>query len=147
MPGTKVTVKGTLASGVECPLLRTDSSVEYSLVGLPTGFAPGDYLQIIGTFAEFSICMVGKTIAVESANKIPTPTSAANLASTETLGLRVARGVSNDSFQAAFLDAIANLPKKPSSGEDELTNVVVTAQGATIGGIVPLWQYWVEIQA
>lgn len=59
-------VTGTLGDdGVECPALRGDDGTLYTLAGDTEDFAPGDRVRVTGRLAEVSVCMQGKTIAVE----------------------------------------------------------------------------------
>ncbi len=63
-----VTVTGTLSNeGVECPALRGDDGVLYTLTPADLGtFGPGDRVTVKGTVAEMSICNQGTTLSVIS---------------------------------------------------------------------------------
>lgn len=63
-----VTVVGTLSKeGVECPALRGDDGVLYTLTPRDlAGFAPGDRVKVTGTLPAMSMCMQGTTISVTS---------------------------------------------------------------------------------
>jgi len=63
-----VTVTGTLSKeGVECPALRGDDGILYTLTPADLGaFGPGDRVTVKGTVAEVSICMQGTTLSVIS---------------------------------------------------------------------------------
>jgi hypothetical protein len=60
-------IKGTLTSeGVECPAMRGDDGVLYTLAGSLGNFRPGDKVCVRGKRAEVSYCMQGITVTVES---------------------------------------------------------------------------------
>ncbi len=50
--------------GVECPVLRGDDGVLYTLTGSLAEFKAGDEVVVEGTLPEASICMQGTTIQV-----------------------------------------------------------------------------------
>lgn len=52
------------AEGVECPALRGDDGVLYTLTGSLAEFKVGDEVIVEGTLPEASICMQGTTIQV-----------------------------------------------------------------------------------
>ena len=52
------------AGGVECPALRGDDGVLYTLTGDLAEFKAGDEVIVEGTLPEMSICMQGTTIQV-----------------------------------------------------------------------------------
>ncbi len=52
------------AEGVECPALRGDDGVLYTLTGSLAEFKAGDEVIVEGTLPEASICMQGTTIQV-----------------------------------------------------------------------------------
>ncbi len=52
------------AEGVECPTLRGDDGVLYTLTGDLAEFKAGDEVIVEGTLPEMSICMQGTTIQV-----------------------------------------------------------------------------------
>ena len=76
----KVTIVGTLTSeGVECPAMKGDDGVLYTLAlrdprGLPF---PGARLQVEGTLADISICQQGTTIEVDKVTPVDTTDSVA----------------------------------------------------------------------
>lgn len=53
-------LSGTLASGTECTLLRTDDGTRYALTGDLEGYGPGDEVRVEGTEADMSFCMEGE---------------------------------------------------------------------------------------
>ena len=63
-----VRVAGTLSKeGVECPALRGDDGILYSLAIADLGaFEPGDRVEVEGTLAEVSICTQGTPLGVIS---------------------------------------------------------------------------------
>ena len=64
-PGQRVTLRGELATGVECPMLVVSSDHRFSLSGDLGRFKAGDRVCVHGTIAAMSICMAGEaTIAV-----------------------------------------------------------------------------------
>jgi hypothetical protein len=76
----KVTIVGTLTSeGVECPALKGDDGVLYTLALRTAGSLPfpGARLQVEGTVADISICQQGTTIEVEKVTPVDTTDSAA----------------------------------------------------------------------
>ncbi len=52
------------AEGVECPALRGDDGVLYTLTGDLAGFKAGDEVVVEGSLPEMAICMQGTTIQV-----------------------------------------------------------------------------------
>lgn len=63
----EVRVTGRLTDeGVECPALRGDDGMLYTLTGDTAGFRPGDRVTVTGEVAEMSICMQGTTIGVRT---------------------------------------------------------------------------------
>ncbi len=68
--GKKLVVRGVLtAEGVECPALRGDDGILYTLAGKTEGFEIGDRVRVEGTVAEMSICQQGTTIDVKKIQK------------------------------------------------------------------------------
>ena len=62
-----VTVTGLLTDeGVECPALRGEDGVLYTLVDKPDPFKPGDRVTVTGLPVEISTCMQGTTLRVKS---------------------------------------------------------------------------------
>lgn len=65
-----VTIKGRLTDeGVECPAMRDEVGILYTLSGDLGGFGPGDQVCVRGRPVEMSICQQGVTIAVVSIGK------------------------------------------------------------------------------
>lgn len=68
----KITVVGTLNDeGVECQAMRGDDGQLYTLGGNLEGYGSGDRVKVTGEVAEFSTCMQGTTITVESIERAP----------------------------------------------------------------------------
>lgn len=66
-----ITVRGTLTKeDIECPTLRGDDGNLYTMVVLPQGYEPGDYVEVVGSRVDLSICSQGITIAVKRIEKI-----------------------------------------------------------------------------
>lgn len=60
-----VAIIGTLTGeGVECPAMRGEDGVLYTLAGLPGEIEIGDRIEVKGEPAAISICQQGTTIAV-----------------------------------------------------------------------------------
>ncbi|MCI0431109.1 MAG: DUF5818 domain-containing protein [Rhodospirillales bacterium] len=60
----EICIRGQLTDeGIECPALRGESGVLYTLAGDTGGFEVGDEVCVCGTVAEVSFCMQGTTIA------------------------------------------------------------------------------------
>lgn len=68
----ELTIIGKLtAEGVECRALRADGTNElYTLAGKTGEFQNGEHVKVVGTIAEISFCMQGKTIAVKSITRV-----------------------------------------------------------------------------
>jgi hypothetical protein len=65
--GEAVTVTGLLTDeGVECPALRGDDGVLYTLAGKPDPYKAGDRVTVTGVPVEVSTCMQGTTLQVKS---------------------------------------------------------------------------------
>lgn len=63
--------EGTITSeGVECPALRGEDGVLYTLTGDVAALTAGDAVAVRGTLAESSLCMQGTTIQVETTNRL-----------------------------------------------------------------------------
>ncbi len=62
-----ITVTGLLTDeGVECPALRGEDGVLYTLVEKPDPYKPGDRVTVTGVPVEVSTCMQGTTLQVKS---------------------------------------------------------------------------------
>ena len=75
----RVSVVGTLTSeGVECPALKGDDGVLYTLALRTPGSLPfpGARLKVEGTVADISICQQGTTIEVDTVTPVDTPAPA-----------------------------------------------------------------------
>ena len=69
--GRPVTIRGVLTDeGVECQTLRDRRGRLYTLSDVPDRFSEGDFVQVRGRVAEFSICQQGTTISVERIRRI-----------------------------------------------------------------------------
>lgn len=55
-----VRYEGRVASGAECPVLKTPDGDVYALVSDNVEFTPGEYVEVDGRLAEFSTCMQGE---------------------------------------------------------------------------------------
>ena len=68
--GEDVTYRGTVESAVECLALRTEDGRRIGLLGpLARQLRPGDRAEVIGTYAEASICHMG-AVTVERVRKL-----------------------------------------------------------------------------
>lgn len=66
-PGGPVTIKGELATGVECPVVVTATGRRYSVTGSLGSFKTGDRVCVRGRIVEVSICMQGyATVSIEA---------------------------------------------------------------------------------
>jgi LysM repeat protein len=78
-PGTseavqRVTLEGRVERGTECPVLETAEGETYSLVSSQYGFAPGEYVEIVGETVEMSFCGQGlATVRVTSMTPLKAP--------------------------------------------------------------------------
>jgi hypothetical protein len=62
--------EGTITNeGVECPALRGEDGVLYTLAGNAAELNAGDEVVVRGTLAETSFCMQGTTIQVETTTR------------------------------------------------------------------------------
>jgi hypothetical protein len=62
-----IIVTGLLTDeGVECPALRAEDGVLYTLVGKSDPFKPGDRVTVTGVPVEISTCMQGTTLQVKA---------------------------------------------------------------------------------
>ena len=59
-PGQTVTVRGELAAGTECPMLRVAPERSLSLAGGLGRFRPGNNVCVHGRVAAMSMCMAGE---------------------------------------------------------------------------------------
>lgn len=60
-----ICVSGKLTDeGIECPALRSEDHLLYTLAGETAPFDVGDYVCVCGTVANVSFCMQGTTISV-----------------------------------------------------------------------------------
>ena len=65
--GDLICLRGRLTDeGVECPALRSEDQVLYTLAGDTGDFEVGDEVCVCGTTGGLSFCMQGTTIAVTS---------------------------------------------------------------------------------
>ena len=65
-----MTIRGRLTDeGVECPAMRDEQGILYTLSGDLGSFRPGDQVCVRGRTVEMSICQQGVTIAVVSIAK------------------------------------------------------------------------------
>lgn len=70
----RVTLEGLVQRGAECPVLETPEGDTYSLVSAEYGFAPGEYVEIVGEAIELSFCgEAHATLRVTSMTTIPAP--------------------------------------------------------------------------
>lgn len=68
MAAAAVAIIGTLTGeGIECPAMRGDDGVLYTLAGLPPEIEIGDRIEVNGEPQAISFCQQGSTIAVSSA--------------------------------------------------------------------------------
>lgn len=66
-PDGRLTIRGELVSGAECPMIVANDGRRYSVTGSLGPFKIGDRVCIRGEVAEMSICMAGEsTVAIES---------------------------------------------------------------------------------
>lgn len=52
--------------GVECPALRSDEGTLYTLAGETAPYEVGDRVVVVGAIVEFSVCMQGTTVRVDT---------------------------------------------------------------------------------
>jgi hypothetical protein len=65
--GESMTVRGVLATGVECPEIHTRDGRRFALGGSLGGYSAGDEVCVRGRVVAMSICMAGEaTLAIES---------------------------------------------------------------------------------
>jgi hypothetical protein len=63
--GRTMTIRGQLTDeGVECPAMRGDDGVLYTLLGDLGGLKPGEQVTVEGTPVAISFCMQGTTLQV-----------------------------------------------------------------------------------
>lgn len=55
-----ISVEGRIASGVECPIIRTPDGETYALSLGEADFGPSDYVRITGTVVEAGYCQQGQ---------------------------------------------------------------------------------------
>jgi len=66
MAGETICFSGVLGKGVECPTITNNKGKYYTLAGNLGAFKDGDAVTVCGVIAEFSICMQGQTIGIQS---------------------------------------------------------------------------------
>lgn len=71
--GRQVQVEGRIASGTECPVLRTTDGDVYSLVSDDVRFTTGEYVEIQGQTVGASFCMQGTTVDVRRMREVSPP--------------------------------------------------------------------------
>ncbi|ANK79670.1 MAG: hypothetical protein TEF_01825 [Rhizobiales bacterium NRL2] len=70
----RMTLRGRVRDGVECPVLRTPDGDVWSLTGADANFTAGEYVEVKGRRADMSFCQQGEgTVDVSSIREVSPP--------------------------------------------------------------------------